>query len=1204
MSTRSQYYSALQVSRERVRALRDVELGELMFDLLRAHTQRCGSPLSEVRVNAEDKATDSGSDGWTADPGFPDEWFGDTETCWQFKAGTAGEPAKLGNEVLKPEPRRTLEAGGRFVVVASGSTAGKRGEDRRLVVLREAARAAGIPSERIDVIGCSRLATWINLHPAVAARWSGRPAGLWTLSEWARVDTHQVLWQPYGTIVEDVQRLRHDLQFDGSIVHLHITGALGVGKTRFALELCREAPWSSSVVYIPGGSAARPMELIEGAARDAQARVVLVVDDVPSNELASLREAVSTADGRVRLITTGHAGTPDRALIAERTIAPLPDESMRALIRCWSPGLPLEHVEFVVRFSDGYVRLAKLATDAVVREGSLSVAMLFERSEIRRFLDDLLGPGNREALRVVALLSRVGWIDDAAVEGKTVANALGLDWGQVRSAVSDWERRLGVVPERGRYRSITPLPLGNYLAAEAWTASPLACASLDAALPSDAARQAYYERVASISSHRRARRYAQKELARLDLLAQLHDVRSTRRWAAYSSSDPDRAASAMAEALQSQSASVLRELQGENRRELVEHLVRLASRVGSFSDSARGLALLAAAENETWANNATAEFIGLFRAVGSGTAVAYVDRLDVLDGLVRDSDEGTRRLVVQALANVAPLYGIRLVSSPPSDELPSPEWRPESGAEYVECIHAAVSRLVCLAASGEKSLRDELVSAVKDMRGLLRDHRVRDEMETLFVAIRDAFPDQREALRRQIAEVIAVEERQNNAATSALDPLRKFHEQFAGRTLSEKLRQFVGAAPRYGQERPDLQPLARELLASQDVLLEHWEWLLSGEAVAGWLLGEATANEDEEVRLLVWLDASSLVDCDLRFLCGYLHVQSKRFGTAWLDEWLGKRERPESNFLVIEVFWRCGGTSARGELVAQALRAGHVAADVVARLEFGRWDEELDELSFGTVIEAMVAGGYLGTAVAILDHRLEKRPDELDARRKLVLELVLSGELIRRHGMIEFHWERLAERLVERHATEIADAILAEQADRSRGMWFLEFSGATNVLRHCAEVVPSGVWQLIAARLNDPSEAPFFCVGVPPGLIDFIDHNEVLAWLSEDPAQRGAVIARLMQKDFSDDRSTQSRILGAYADIREVAGSFLGEYMSGSWSGPASAHWRQLAAALSEVAGKTKLPKLRVWAIQGARTLEEMAMSDEELEAEEHRFRA
>ncbi|MCA9642760.1 MAG: hypothetical protein KC492_18815 [Myxococcales bacterium] len=333
-------------------------------------------------------------------------------------------------------------------------------------------------------------------------------------------------------------------------------------------------------------------------------------------------------------------------------------------------------------------------------------------------------------------------------------------------------------------------------------------------------------------------------------------------------------------------------------------------------------------------------------------------------------------------------------------------------------------------------------------------------------------------------------------------------------------------------------------------------------------------------------------------------MQSKRFGTAWLDEWLGNREQPESNFLVIEVFWRCGGTSARGELVAQALRAGQVAADVVARLEFGRWEEDLDELSFGRVIEAMVAGGYLGTAIAILDHRLGKRPDELDARRKLVLELVLSGELIRCHGMIEFHWERLAERLVERHATEIAGAILAEQADRSRGMWFLEFSGATNVLRRCAEVVPSGVWQLIAARLSDPSEAPFFCVGVPPGLVDLVEQNEVLAWVSEDPAKRGAVIARLLQKDFSDDRSTQSRILGAYADLREVAGSFLGEYMSGGWSGPASAHWRQLAAALSEVAGNTKLPKLRAWATQGARTLEEMAMSDEELEAEEHRFRA
>jgi hypothetical protein len=116
------FRDALQVSPERIARMSEEELDRLMLQLLRAQAYRCGSPVNEICVNTEGKAKDDGCDGWSATPTTTDPWLGSANTCWQFKAGSAGEPARLAGEVVKPIPSETLVSGDRFVVVASGST--------------------------------------------------------------------------------------------------------------------------------------------------------------------------------------------------------------------------------------------------------------------------------------------------------------------------------------------------------------------------------------------------------------------------------------------------------------------------------------------------------------------------------------------------------------------------------------------------------------------------------------------------------------------------------------------------------------------------------------------------------------------------------------------------------------------------------------------------------------------------------------------------------------------------------------------------------------------------------------------------------------------------------------------------------------------------------------------------------------------------
>jgi hypothetical protein len=135
--------------------------------------------------------------------------------------------------------------------------------------------------------------------------------------------------------------------------------------------------------------------------------------------------------------------------------------------------------------------------------------------------------------------------------------------------------------------------------------------------------------------------------------------------------------------------------------------------------------------------------------------------------------------------------------------------------------------------------------------------------------------------------------------------------------------------------------------------------------------------------------------------------------------------------------------------------------------------------------------------------------------------------------------------------------------------------------------------------LSSPADAYMFSIGFPKGVLERMPADDIGAWIAEQPEKRAAIVAQFASKDISTDATLASRILGEYGDNEEVASPFFSEYVSGSWVGPASAHWDQLADSLEEVAGRTVLPKLRRWAANSARSLRRMAERDRQGEEEE-----
>jgi hypothetical protein len=882
-------------------------------------------------------------------------------------------------------------------------------------------------------------------------------------------------------------------------------------------------------------------------------------------------------------------------------VKPLEREIMKKVVEGWYPSMPPEHSDFVSRFADGYVRLALLTANAVVKDPTLNVGVLLSQEEIRGFLQKMLGSEEHTALWVVAALSTVGWTDDRAAEGEAIAKHFEMSWNSVRSSVDAFHRRFGIAPRGGRYRYISPEPLGTLLAVEVWTTWPDLMRTLPECLPSDESRDAYYERLSSIASLPQAREYSREELSGFFHLEDLIDVWSVRRWSALAAADNAMAARNLYRALKDATLEDRRRIVDRARREMVWNLVRLSWSSSSFRDAIRSLALLAEAENETWSNNASGEFVARFQMYLGGTSVPYLERLEVIDELLAEDRPALVGLCVKALAQIANQMPTRVNAGPASDELPEKEWWP-TGKEPLECFEAAAQRLVKIANRGIAGLGPTLLKAAERLLSMLRQSIVRESVTGFFDAIRSAYPETREPLRRMIAVVISRENKYDKDLTlddqAALETL---HARFEDSSLDARLQQYIGPATWDRDDTPDLGPLAGELLADPAALERNWPWLTSGEAADAWRLGEALAALDSSARLAESLPMALGGGSDFRLLAGYADARHKALGDAWYDEWITSLYgiEPKPIVLLFDLACRCGLTPATGGRLISLLREEPVGSAIVGRLGFAPWTDSISFEILEPLVKALVDTEHLAASLSIVQRRIASRPGETDRWRSIARSLVTTPGLIKSEVTVSYMWMELASALIADYPHEIASAIFCAQADKGSDSWFIEHSQAVQVLFSCTERDPAGVWLALQSHLSPPYDAYLFAIGFPHGVIDRLPQDTVLAWIAEDPPERASLISKFALKDFSSDASFASRLLDIYGDDDRVGAAFLSEYMSGTWWGDASAHWKELAVSLEKIAQQTKLPNLRRWAASSAKSLHNMAERDKLREEEQ-----
>ena len=723
-----------EVTGENIEALKEHQLPDLLRSLLLAEAQTHNLPADGIHVASNIHTGDGGEDGrieWKDGPkrttNLP------SRLCqFQLKAG-AISTSQAGKEVLtkdgevKEMVRQALSSGGDYLLLCAKPYTEQQILDREASI-RKALKEAGIEiaDEPVSFQDADQIAAWVNCHSSVATwvKEQTQPGTLGPFRSWAhwadRGDHRSSPWVEDERLAPLMSRLHPLVSTLRSSVR--IVGLNGVGKSRLVLEALgpavSDADLSAITMYAVETEASS--DLIIQTVQilvDSGTRAIVVVDECPMDTHRILAGILSHAGSRLSLVTIDHeipGGSLDGSTllipeahlsvsqaIIEREEGLTPDDKRRLaqlssgfpgiclpITRAWSSQYPISHTT-----DDHLVHAFVLGRNPVNGESLLKTAALVSAAGVVEFdpVPERIVFGNS-----------AGWpqLDDLA----ELANNLTKE--DLYACIQDLLDR-GILKKRGRMATLEPRPIAMRLAERQWKAWP----------------KEKWEQVLGGNTNPAVKVRAARQLALLNTTDLASDIVkwvcrvsgpfngivgiSKAGHAGVMSALAEVDATEVAELLERLMDQVgdLREIRDDLRRHLVTTIEKIAFCPETFDLGADLLLRLAVAENEPWANNATAQYQELFPMLLGSTAADGDARLMVLNRASDTDDVAQRAIVVAALAQGAQTHHFsRFGNAGAHGTRPSLEsWWPNGEDEKKHYLEGCVRRLAVFATGDDQA---------------------------------------------------------------------------------------------------------------------------------------------------------------------------------------------------------------------------------------------------------------------------------------------------------------------------------------------------------------------------------------------------------------------------------------------------------------------------------------------------------------------
>ncbi|MCI0564936.1 MAG: hypothetical protein MN733_41240, partial [Nitrososphaera sp.] len=423
--------------------------------LLQAEGQRAGIPPISIQTSMRKNDPDEGVDALVNDAPAGLAWIPEGNSVWQFKKSDISPGQVKTEEFPKPGVQKAVHGGGAYCLVIGADITSTKTKHRQ-DALTECFNQQQLPS-RGGLFTASHLAQWASEHPSMAllphfSRPTHSDFTRWEV--WSNQERFRAPFKSDQQRDTTITEVRQHLSGQSDRLHFRIEGLAGIGKTRLALECCRQVGLQERVLYAESPSNIPPGLFLWLESR-ANTSAIIVVDECSRDEAEKFTHQVERCNGRVRLLTIGlsqEVYSSYQTYPGVFLLDKLDDEAMQLLLHSVFPKQPLESILFTVRVSSGYVKLATAIATAIDRNPAIvSIQDLTGSYDVNLVLSKFIVPDetNRRIMQGIALLTRVGWDGELGRQGQVIMAFLGLNnWPDVRMRVGQLVRE-GLIAKQG-----------------------------------------------------------------------------------------------------------------------------------------------------------------------------------------------------------------------------------------------------------------------------------------------------------------------------------------------------------------------------------------------------------------------------------------------------------------------------------------------------------------------------------------------------------------------------------------------------------------------------------------------------------------------------------------------------------------------------------------------------------------------------------
>ena len=1149
------------------------ELTMVLNRCLQVETARLRLPAHLLETSLQTNEPDGGIDARVRAPAdTQSRWIPAGESAWQYKSGRI-EPREIEKEFFKPGVQEVVARGGSYCLVAGKDYTQKRSQNA-MKKIEQCFTCVSMPP-RYSLLDASRIAEWASGDPSLLGHFRHPVKGLMELEEWSHDPLHQIPFHSDSERQDAMLSIRQWAESSDPPSLRRVEGQAGVGKTRLVLESMRPSNLAPLTYYASDRSAVEP-SLFGWLRARAEGGMVLVIDECSTEETSSLRVQAERCEGRLRVLSihrTDRAATMSSAPEPVHRLSPLATEDMEHLIDTAFPELPPEARRWVARWSGGYVSLARALATALGTQPHLAGAgMLARESGVHQVLQALLPRSDdQKAMKVVALLTRVGWEGELAAEGEAVAKFISIPWQDGQDIIAQKVRE-GLVQKQGRYRYVTPHMLAVWLASQVWEARGDSTLDLLRALPNPGSRRAFIERLADFGDEEQASRVARgllsedglfSDLASIDdpTLAEIHGMLTL--------ANPSAGLQALERILGTLSTEELRTFNG-GRRHVVWTLEKLAWHQDTFFGAARLLLALAEAENETFANNATGTWRQLFQTHLGGTEVPATERHTLIREALRSDSIEKRSLAIQAIASALAKYETRGGEGEHQrGRLVPAEYRPKTKYEVRETRLSALQLLDAALNDSEAVARRQATDALlQGTRGLVATGLADQVLRRLKSLSVEGYQERRE-VRGTVQDTLKYEG--TRLSQDQRSQFEEFLQELEGVTHTERLRRWVGKWTNADWLRADdddpemphreLAKLADEAFDSPDLLRQELDWLASPEAENVWAFGYTLGQRDAEH---VWLE--DLVEyarggSALVLLASYLRGRGDAGESAWredlLDEWA--KQEPVLAQAVCEATWR-GQPGDRGaDRLTGLVDLGLIEPMELGILAWGEWFLSLSGRVAQRTIEALArdrSDHATEQALGMVRRRVDHFPEERLGLSGVAWDLLSRPEaLASGRDLVAYHWSEVAGIYLDDDPLRLAQLIVAAVCEH--GATYVQPDRRLAALTAATRTVPEQVWNLVASMILNGAPGAFRLEMTLRGwYAGLLDTNMLLDWASKNAPRGPGLVAALAPVGNGDLGELSRSLLVQFGKDDAVRSMLVRNFLTGSFVGPASA-WLQ-----------------------------------------------